>query len=291
MLMLFSVAAVQALGSLPQTSGRPASGPSGRVDAAGGADDPTGRRAVSTSAIAASPFANGAESLERRGSPALGPGVPVEALAAAMPSSHSATQLEEDDSQGAAASGRGRGAAAEQGAAGEDGHAQRRVSGADGNVSVSAAAPGSAQPAGVEKGGSGDSSGGRSPSVSGLLRALPDRRPPPRLDCSAQHAGAAGESPRMVTSPRDLGVFASYPIPEEEAEGAEGEQQAAAAAQLPDAQEAGKPLAGKSSSGGGGQKRESAALDADGSGAVQQQQLMAGSEGGPAVGLREAAAH
>ena len=285
---------MQALGSLPQTSGRPASEPSGRLDATSTVDDPTGRRAVSTSAIAASPFANGGtDSFDRRGSPALGPGVPVEALAAAMPSSHSAPQLEEGEGQsGAAASGRAR--AAEQATAAEDGHAERRASGADGNVSVSAAAPSGLEPRGGEKAGSENSSGGRSPSVSGLLKGLPDQRPPPWLDCGGAHAGVvAGESPRSVTSPRDLGVFASYPIPEEEPEAAEGEQ-AGAAEQLPDAQEAaaavqpGKVPAGKTS--GGGQKREAAALDADGSSAVQQQQLMAGSEGA-AAGLRGTAAH
>lgn len=291
----------QALGSLPQTSGRPASEPSsGRLDgASAAAGDPTGgRRAASTSAIAASPFANGnAESFDRRGSPALGPGVPVEALAAAMPSSHSAPQLEEDDRSSAAAGGRAHAAAEPAAMAAEDdGDAERRASGADGNVSVSAAAP--AELHGMDKVGSGDSSGGRSPSVSGLLKALPDRRLlTPRLDYAAT-AQCVGESPRSVTSPRDLGVFASYPIPEEETEGAEGEQ-AAAAAQLPDAQGApaaaaaqqpGKLLAGKGSGGGVGQKREAAVLDADGSSAVQQQQLMSGGEG-PAAGLRGTAAH
>lgn len=294
---------MQAMGALPQTSDRPASEPSGRPDASSNCAEGTGgRRAVSTSAIAASPFANDAGGLARRGSPAHGAGVPVQALAAAMPNSHSAPPLEDGGNAAPPAADVSASrmdpadSVAErmpdqQGAEPAAAHAaERRASGAAGNVSVSAAAATDRNGGGMAKEGSGDSSGGRSPSVSGLLRALPDRRPPPRLDMPQHGGGVPGGSPRSsVTSPRDLGVFASYPIPEEEAEGEHGP---AAAVQLAVREHAASAQGGKPHSSGkenaGGQKRSgeaAAVLDCDGSGAVQQQQL----EGGG--GLRPSAAH
>ncbi|CAL8471975.1 g11517 [Coccomyxa elongata] len=165
---------------------RPGTAPSAFSAAA--AEDAESRRTASTSAIAASPFANSAfapaedgrsSGLERASSPALGSGVTAQTVADGLPSTPSAP-LGGRDGIGAAAA-----AAADGG--------RRRASGQQ--ASVSQGYPHSAT---------------SSPSVSGILTHLPHR---------GGQAGALrpplGESPRSVSTPRELGVFASHPIPEE----------------------------------------------------------------------------
>jgi hypothetical protein len=179
----------------PEGKQRPGTAPSAFSAAA--QEDAEARRSASTSAIAASPFANsafapGAEDggqqqqqqqrgLERASSPALGSGVTAQTVATGLPSAPSAPLTDCEGGAGPAA------AAA----------AGRR--GADRHVGPSPYYQEYAAP----------HSGTSSPSVSGILTALPHR--------GGQIAarGPAGESPRSVSTPRQLGVFASHPIPEE----------------------------------------------------------------------------
>jgi hypothetical protein len=149
-----------------------------------GAVDAQARRTVSTSAIAASPFANGdagtAAGLHRTGSPALGAGRPAAVVAAGLPSLPSAPLSEQLPPEGCSTS------AAEA----TSSPAKERSAHAH-----------DAPPA----------SGTASPSISGILTALPNRGP------AAAVAGRwLGSSPRSGPSgPRSRGTFASHPIPEE----------------------------------------------------------------------------
>ena len=242
---------------------------------AGAADDPAaaGRRAASTSAIAASPFANTAAGLIRPGSPALGPGVFALAVAAAMPSSHSAPNARgadlppRGDRPPAPAGGPAAAPArADNQQASECADAERRASGVDGA-----------------------SSGAGRPPANSWLGVLPDRR---QQEEEEDGNAPAGASPRSVAS---LGELRSYPIPEEEPEVAAGpaegaahanveadgvgqaaqqQQWAAAEGKLRDKEAGQKPA-------GGGET----VLDCDGSGAVQRL------SGKGVVGLRAHAAH
>ncbi|KAK9905638.1 hypothetical protein WJX75_003659 [Coccomyxa subellipsoidea] len=184
-----------AASAAPEGQQRPGTAPSAFSAAA--QEDAEARRSASTSAIAASPFANsafapGAEDggqqqqqqqrgLERASSPALGSGVTAQTVATGLPSAPSAPLT---DCEGGA----GPAAAAAAGRRGADRHVGPSP------YSQEYAAP---------------HSGTSSPSVSGILMALPHR--------GGQIAarGPAGESPRSVSTPRQLGVFASHPIPEE----------------------------------------------------------------------------
>ncbi len=163
---------------------RPGTAPSAFSAAA--AEDSESRRTASTSAIAASPFANSAfapaedgrsSGLERASSPALGSGVTAQTVADGLPSTPSAPLGGRDGIGAAAAADGGRRWASGQHASASQGYPHSATS---------------------------------SPSVSGILTHLPHR---------GGQAGALrpplGESPRSVSTPRELGVFASHPIPEE----------------------------------------------------------------------------
>lgn len=179
---------------------RPGTAPSAFSGAAGEAAD--ARRSSSTAAIAASPFANSAfaaaaapppdsgRGLERASSPALGSGVTAQTVADGLPSAPSAPLTNRDG-------------ACPAGTPAAPGDAGRAASGRHASTS----SPYSQEYA--------HHSATSSPSVSGILTALPHRGGTSRTSLSR-------DSIQSVSSPRELGVFASHPIPEEAAAEDEG---------------------------------------------------------------------
>ncbi len=182
----------------PEGKQRPGTAPSAFSAAA--REDADSRRTASTSAIAASPFANSAfasgaaqqpedgnqqqqqqqqRGLQRASSPALGSGVTAQTVADGLPSAPSAPLTDRDGGAGPA------------GSAGAVDGGRRWAAGAS-PYSQEYAAPRTTD----------------SPSVSGILTALPHRN-------SGHFGRLSGESPRSGSTPRQLGVFASHPIPEE----------------------------------------------------------------------------